>query len=275
MQLASICCWLAPIRRLRYTLGMKLVSWNVNGLRAVARKGNLDDVFALDPDVLCLQEIKAMPEQLPAEVRDVAGYHADFNPALTRKGYSGTAIYSRRETTVIRGIGIPRFDDEGRIQIADYGDFLLYNIYYPNGKASKERLDYKMQFYDAFFEHVTAAVRNGRNVVICGDVNTAHKPIDLARPNENQNTSGFLPIERAFLDRFLDAGFCDTFRLFNADGEQYTWWDQITRARDRNVGWRIDYFFVSQAFLPHVSDASIHPGIMGSDHCPVSLTLDL
>ncbi|HHT44496.1 MAG TPA: exodeoxyribonuclease III [Fastidiosipila sp.] len=251
---------------------MRLVSWNVNGLRAVARKDNLKDAFALDPDVLCLQEIKAMPEQLPADVRSIDGYHAAFNPA-ERKGYSGTAIYSKRQVPVSSGLGLPHFDIEGRVQVADFDDFLLYNIYYPNGKASDLRLQYKLDFYESFYEHVLMAVDSGRDVVICGDVNTAHKPIDLARPRENEKVSGFLPIERAFLDRFLEAGFVDTFRMFNDAGEHYTWWDMITRARERNVGWRIDYFFVNKRLAPKVIEAAIHPDIMGSDHCPVSLTL--
>jgi len=238
----------------------------------VARKDNLKDAFALDPDVLCLQEIKAMPEQLPADVRSIDGYHAAFNPA-ERKGYSGTAIYSKRQVPVSSGLGLPHFDIEGRVQVADFDDFLLYNIYYPNGKASDLRLQYKLDFYESFYEHVLMAVDSGRDVVICGDVNTAHKPIDLARPRENEKVSGFLPIERAFLDRFLEAGFVDTFRMFNDAGEHYTWWDMITRARERNVGWRIDYFFVNKRLAPKVIEAAIHPDIMGSDHCPVSLTL--
>ncbi len=238
----------------------------------MARKDNLKDAFALDPDVLCLQEIKAMPEQLPADVRSIDGYHAAFNPA-ERKGYSGTAIYSKRQVPVSSGLGLPHFDIEGRAQVADFDDFLLYNIYYPNGKASDLRLQYKLDFYESFYEHVLMAVDSGRDVVICGDVNTAHKPIDLARPRENEKVSGFLPIERAFLDRFLEAGFVDTFRMFNDAGEHYTWWDMITRARERNVGWRIDYFFVNKRLAPKVIEAAIHPDIMGSDHCPVSLTL--
>lgn len=213
-----------------------------------------------------------MPEQLPADVRSIDGYHAAFNPA-ERKGYSGTAIYSKRQVPVSSGLGLPHFDIEGRVQVADFDDFLLYNIYYPNGKASDLRLQYKLDFYESFYEHVLMAVDSGRDVVICGDVNTAHKPIDLARPRENEKVSGFLPIERAFLDRFLEAGFVDTFRMFNDAGEHYTWWDMITRARERNVGWRIDYFFVNKRLAPKVIEAAIHPDIMGSDHCPVSLTL--
>lgn len=251
---------------------MKLVSWNVNGLRAVARKDNLKDAFALNPDVLCLQEIKAMPEQLPPEVREIEGYYAAFNPA-ERKGYSGTAIYSKRHVPVSNGLGFPHFDTEGRVQVADFDHFLLYNIYYPNGKASEIRLQYKLNFYEAFLEHVTSAVERGRDVIICGDVNTAHTPIDLARPKENERVSGFLPVERAFLDKFIAAGFVDTFRMFTDAGEHYTWWDMVTRARTRNVGWRIDYFFVNERLKSKVTAASIHPDIMGSDHCPVSLTL--
>jgi exodeoxyribonuclease-3 len=254
---------------------MRLVSWNVNGLRAVDRKEALGPVFDLKPDVLCLQEIKAMPEQLPERVRNVPGYHAFFNPSKTKKGYSGTAIYSRKPIEVSDGFGIPEFDEEGRIQIADYGHFILYNIYYPNGKASPERLAYKMAFYDAFLNHVLIERERGREIVICGDVNTAHRPIDLARPKENENVSGFLPIEREFLDKFLEHGFHDTFRHFHDGDGHYTWWDQITRARERNVGWRIDYFFISEGLLCALKKASIHPELMGSDHCPISIELDL
>ncbi len=175
---------------------IRIISWNVNGLRAVYRKGFLDWFLEEKPDILCLQEIKARPEQLPRRLRHVDGYGSFFTPS-SRKGYSGVAMYTRLEPESLRdGFGIERFDNEGRIQIADFDDFLLYNIYFPNGKMSEERLKYKLEFYDAFLEDVNREKDSGRNVVICGDLNTAHKEIDLARPRENSNVSGFLPVER-------------------------------------------------------------------------------
>ena len=255
---------------------IRLVSWNVNGLRAIERKGNFEEVFSLNSDVLCLQEIKSSPDQLPDNLLNIPGYHAFFNPSKARKGYSGTAIYSRLEPlSVIAGLGEERFDVEGRTQIADFGSFVLYNIYYPNGKASGERLQFKLDFYEYFHQHVLEAVNQGKSIVICGDVNTAHKEIDLARPKENAAVSGFLPVEREFLTRFLDSGFVDTFRLFEKEGGHYTWWDYVTRARERNVGWRIDYFYVNQALQDKVLRSDIHSEIQGSDHCPISIDLDL
>lgn len=252
---------------------MKLISWNVNGIRAAERKGFIDFAVRSDADIICLQEIKALPEQLSPALHNIPGYMAWFNGA-ERKGYSGTALYSRiQPRRVEHGFGIAEFDREGRVQIADYDEFLLYNIYYPNGAARAERLDYKMRFYDAFHKHVLKQRDTGRSIIICGDVNTAHQPIDLARPAENEKTSGFLPEERAFIDRFLSSGFIDTFRHFSSAPEQYTWWDMKTRARERNVGWRIDYFFVSEDLRPRLAGADIQPDIMGSDHCPISLDL--
>lgn len=253
---------------------MKLISWNVNGLRAAEKKGFIDYALSSEADVICLQETKALPEQLSQALHHIDGYHARFNGA-ERKGYSGTAIYSRiKPQSVNNGLGIEEFDREGRVQIADYADFLLYNIYYPNGAASAERLDYKLRFYDAFLSHVIEQKNKGRSIIFCGDVNTAHMPIDLARPAENETTSGFLPQERAFIDRFIAAGFIDTFRYFNADPDQYTWWDMKTRARERNVGWRIDYFFVSSDLENRLQEAFIQPEITGSDHCPIGLVID-
>ncbi len=255
---------------------IRLVSWNVNGLRAIDRKGNFQDVFALEPDVLCLQEIKSSPDQLPDHVLNVPGYHAFFNPSRAKKGYSGTAIYTKvAPVTVEPGLGVERFDVEGRTQIADFGSFLLYNIYYPNGKASAERLQFKLDFYETFHAHILDQVKQGRSVVVCGDVNTAHQEIDLARPKENAQVSGFLPVEREFLDRFISSGFLDTFRLFESGSGYYTWWDYVTKARDRNVGWRIDYFYVNQEFKDRVIRSTIHNDVFGSDHCPISIDLDL
>ncbi|MDD4572294.1 MAG: exodeoxyribonuclease III [Clostridia bacterium] len=252
-------------------MSKKLLSWNVNGIRAVAKKGFLEIASELDADILCLQETRAFPEQIPAAVRDMQGYHSYF-VAAERRGYSGVAIYSKEEPQDIRvGLGVPRFDIEGRVLIAEYPDFTLLNCYFPNGGSSEERLQYKLDFY----EEVSCYAGGKKNLLICGDVNTAHKEIDLARPKENRKVTGFLPIECAWLDKLTEElGFVDTFRAFSAEGGQYSWWDQKTRARERNVGWRIDYFFAASELMPRVKDAFILPQVMGSDHCPVGIVLE-
>lgn len=251
---------------------MRVISWNVNGLRAVHKKGFLDWFSSEDPDILCLQETKAHEEQLPEEVRSVAGYRSFFSTP-ERKGYSGVGLYTKKAPDSVQfGFG-DRFDAEGRTIIADYGEFVLFGIYFPNGRQSAERLQYKMDFYDAFLEYAEETRASGKHVVVCGDVNTAHKEIDLARPKENANVSGFLPQERAWIDEFLDHGYKDTLRIFNQEPENYSYWDMMTRARDRNVGWRIDYFFVDQVFAERLTDAFILPDVMGSDHCPVGIEI--
>ena len=253
-----------------------LISWNVNGLRAVHKKGFIDWFLNANPDILCLQETKAHPEQLSDELLNVNGYKSYFSSSKVKKGYSGVAIYTKETPLEVEhGFGIPRFDDEGRIVIAYYEKFTLINIYYPNGKASEERLQYKMDFYDAFLEFANNLVEKGKKLIICGDVNTAHKEIDLARPKENENTSGFLKIERDWMDKFFSHGYIDTFRMFNSEPDNYTWWDMQTRARERNVGWRIDYFFVSESLRSNVKNAFIMPEVMGSDHCPVGLEIEI
>lgn len=252
----------------------RIISWNVNGLRAAHRKGILAWMAEDNPDILCIQETKANEEQLPDEVREIPGYTAYFASA-ERKGYSGVAIYSKIEpVSVTKGFGVDEFDSEGRTLIADFGEFLLFCVYFPNGKGSPVRLHYKMRFYNAFLEVIDQAVDAGRNVVICGDVNTAHKEIDLARPKENQKVSGFLPMEREWQDKLLSHGHLDTLRMFNQNPGQYTYWDMITRARDRNVGWRIDYFYVNEAFSKKVKGAYILADVMGSDHCPIGIDLE-
>jgi exodeoxyribonuclease-3 len=217
----------------------RILSWNVNGLRAAYKKGLLVWLLRERPDVLCLQETKAAPDQLPPDLKEVEGYHAYFASA-ERKGYSGVALYTRLEPREIRGgFGVEKFDREGRTQLADFGDFLLFNVYFPNGKASAARLRYKMAFYRAFLAHVDKLKAKGARIIICGDVNTAHKEIDLARPRENEKTSGFLPEERAWLDKFIARGFVDTFRMFDREPGRYTWWDQKTRARERRLAHRL------------------------------------
>ena len=252
---------------------MRLVSWNVNGIRAAHKKGFLDWVQQENPDVLCVQETKSMVDQLPAELKQVAGYET-FYASAERKGYSGVAIYTKNTPlSVTPGLGLEQFDKEGRVLKADFGDFVLFNIYFPNGQRSDERLQFKMEFYDAFLETVSQFRNEGKSIVLCGDLNTAHKEIDLARPESNQKTSGFLPIEREWMDKFVGSGYVDTFRMFNQEPGNYTYWDQMSRARDRNVGWRIDYFFVDEGFSSRVKDAFILADVMGSDHCPYGIEI--
>jgi len=247
----------------------------VNGLRAVHKKDFLNWMLRRSPDVVCIQETRVSEEQIPEDLRSVPGYHSYFSSA-EKKGYSGVAIYTREEPERVRSSwGGTKFEGEGRILSADYEAFTLFNIYFPNGKASPERLRYKMEFYESFLGHVKKADRKGKGIVVCGDVNTAHREIDLARPKENEKVSGFLPEERAWIDRFLAAGFCDTFRVFEPGAGHYTWWDLKSGARARNVGWRIDYFFVNRTLKPVVRSASILKDVMGSDHCPIQLSLEL
>lgn len=254
---------------------MRIISWNVNGLRAVAKKGFLEWLHGESPDVLCLQETKAEAEQLPDDVRYTGEYTSLFSSSKVKKGYSGVAIYTKQAPDDVRyGMGVKRFDDEGRVIEVDYKDTTLLNVYFPNGGGGPERLKYKLDFYDAFLEHIEEYRARGRHVIFCGDVNTAHEAIDLARPKENEKNTGFLPEERAWLDEVVSHGYADVFRRFHPRKEgAYTYWDMKTRARERNVGWRIDYFFVGTETLPRVSRAGILPDVMGSDHCPIFLDI--
>jgi len=254
---------------------MKILSWNVNGIRAADRKGLFNWLKKESPDILCLQEIKALPEQVPPHLRNAPGYHIFLNSA-ERKGYSGVAIFTKKRPLEIKkGFGIEKFDKEGRMLITEYPSFVLFNIYFPNGKKNDERLDYKLNFYDTFLGYADNLKAEGKNIIVCGDFNTAHKEIDLTHPKANENRSGFLPIERAWVDTFADHGYIDTFRHFNKESNQYSWWDLKTRSRERNVGWRIDYFFVNKEFLPHLKKAFIMQDVMGSDHCPVGIEIEI
>ncbi len=251
---------------------MRLVSWNVNGLRSVANKGFQEWFMKEKPEILCLQETKAWDEQLGKDVRDIDGYQF-FISRPARKGYSGVATYSSMPPRHI-GYGFsPRFDDEGRVCITRFDEFTLLNVYFPNGKASEERLRYKMDFYEEFLTYCKGLLEQGERLVVCGDVNTAHKEIDLARPKENSVISGFLPEEREWIDRFLDIGFIDSLRYFDDRPHLYTWWSMRSGARARNVGWRIDYFLVSENLRGNMVSAGIMPDVMGSDHCPIYLDL--
>ena len=254
---------------------MKLVSWNVNGLRAVDRKDNLKDAFALKPDILCIQETKARKEQLTEELQNPSGYTGYFFSPTEKKGYSGVAVYSKVAPEKVEyGMGIKKLDTEGRQITAHFKDFVLVNCYFPNGGQGPERLAYKFEYYDAFLSYVDELRKKQKNVIFCGDVNTAHEEIDLARPKENQENTGFLPEERAWIDEVILHGYIDTYRHFNPEKTSaYSYWDMKTRARDRNVGWRIDYIFASRELQGKMKKVDIHANIQGSDHCPTSLEL--
>lgn len=254
---------------------MKLVSWNVNGIRAVMNKGFLTWLEEESPDILCLQETKAHPDQLGFELTHPKGYHAYFSSSEVKKGYSGVVTYTKKESKKVEeGIGIEKFDQEGRVVMTEFEEFILFNVYFPNGKASVERLQYKLEFYEAFLKHIEDLRAKGKKIVFCGDVNTAHADIDLARPRENDDVSGFLPIERKWIDRVVERGYIDSLRLFHAEPHLYTWWSMRSGARERNVGWRIDYVFLDGKLKKHLKDAYILPDVMGSDHCPIGIKLD-
>lgn len=257
---------------------IKLFSWNVNGMRAVLKKDFFKSIQALDADVLALQEIKLQEDQLTDEMRDIPGYVSCFSFASVKKGYSGVAAYSRLAPEEEKyGVGIRRFDDEGRIIQMDFGDFIFFNIYFPNGQMSEERLQYKLDFYEAFFDYAARLRRDGRSLVICGDYNTAHNEIDLKNPKANEKRSGFLRIERDWLDRIVADGYVDTFRTLYPEEVKYSWWTYRFKARERNAGWRIDYFFVTRDIMDKgwVKDAVIVNDVYGSDHCPVGLILEI
>ena len=255
---------------------MRLYSWNVNGIRAAERKGFLAWLAAAQPDIVGLQETKAHPDQLSESLRAPAGYHTTW-AAAERKGYSGVALLSRQEPLHIQiGLGIDAYDREGRTIVAEFERFVFITAYFPNGSRDHSRVPYKMAYKRDFLAFCNELRRGGKEVVFCGDVNTSHQPIDLARPRQNKATTGFLPEERAWLDQVVGEAYVDTFRHCYPDRTgAYSWWSYIGGARTRNVGWRLDYFFVSAGLLPAVADAAIHSDVMGSDHCPVSLTLDL
>ena len=254
---------------------MKLVSWNVNGIRAVVKKNVFFEYLEEQaPDVLCLQETKAHEDQLDETLITPPGYYTYWH-AGEKRGYSGVATFTKEKPQrVLRGTEILPRDTEGRILATDYPDFRLYNIYFPNGGRGAERLRYKLEFYDEILEHFESMRAEGRSLVICGDVNTAHREIDLKNPKENEKTSGFMPIERAWLDRLFGLGYIDTFRHFHPDTvDQYSWWDMRTRARERNAGWRIDYFITTPDLQKKLKTAAIEADVEGSDHAPVVLVV--
>ncbi len=251
----------------------KLLSWNVNGLRSIKNKGFLEWLRKESPDVLCLQETKVNTDQLDGDLKEPMGYQTYWN-FPERKGYAGVAIFTKEKPVEVRyDFGKGDLDLEGRVIIAEYPGYTLFNVYFPNGKKGPERLKYKMIFYDVFLKYADSLKAAGKKLVVCGDVNTAHKEIDIARPKENSKVSGFLPEERAWMDKWVAHGYTDTFRQFHKEPDQYSYWDIKTGARARNVGWRIDYFFVSENLLPQVTRAFILADVTGSDHCPVGIAL--
>jgi exodeoxyribonuclease III len=256
---------------------MRLLSWNVNGLRAAEKKGFLDLVRKWDVDILGIQETKLQEPQISKELHALAdeGYFSYWDFAK-RPGYSGVAAFSKHQPEAFSaGLGIEKFDVEGRVVRLDFSTFTYFTIYFPNGGRGPERVEYKLDFYAEFLKQAKHIEKQGKGVIFCGDINTAHTEIDLARPKENQKVSGFLPEERAWVQKFIDAGFIDTFREFDKEGSNYTWWDMKSGARARNVGWRIDYFFISKNLLPKLQSAFIWPDILGSDHAPVGIDIDL
>jgi exodeoxyribonuclease III len=254
---------------------MKIYSWNVNGLRAVAKKSFFDWIAYESPDILFLQETKLQEDTLPPELKNIEGYHSYFSHA-EKKGYSGTGVYTKKEPDEVSyGMGIKEFDSEGRIVKLRFGNVIMFNIYFPNGQMSEDRLKYKLDFYDALLDHLEALRKQGYSLLISGDYNTAHNEIDLKNAKANENYSGFLRIERDWLDKFVRTGYVDTFRNLYPDKVQYSWWSYRFNARKNNTGWRIDYHFVNKEFLPKVIDSYIMNDVYGSDHCPIVVDLDI
>ncbi len=245
----------------------------MNGIRAVLKKGFWDWFEKESPDVLCLQETKATKKDLEDHVLEPKGYHTVWNSA-DRRGYSGVVTFHKKKPREIHlGMGLKKFDGEGRLIRSVYRDFDLLNVYFPSGTSGPERLKFKLQFYDAFLDYCDALRAEGKKLVIAGDVNTAHRPIDLKNPKANEKNSGFLPEERAWIDRFIEHGYVDAFRKLYPETVRYTWWTYRFKARDRNIGWRIDYFFLSEDLVKKVKDAFIQTEVTGSDHCPIGLEL--
>lgn len=250
---------------------MKIISCNVNGIRSAHKKGLINFINEQKPDVLCLQEIKVDEESLPKELTDFSGYSLYLNSA-NKKGYSGTAIYCRITLSLInKKIGIERFDNEGRIVELSYDDMTIINVYIPHGGRQKENLDYKLDVYNKLIEKL-AKIKN-QKVIVLGDFNIAHQEIDLARPAQNKNNIMFTQQERQQIDKIIDLGFVDSFRKLDQSSGNYTWWPYAFNAKERNMGWRIDYIFVSRAILNDIKNVEIHPGCSFSDHCPVSLEI--
>jgi exodeoxyribonuclease III len=282
---------------------LKIISWNVVSMRNMLDKANLAPAGGPplsflqwlkkeSPDAVCFQEVKLQPDQVPEALQSPFGYHTHWNFA-EKKGYSGVATFSREKPlNVQKGFGIPRFDSEGRVLMTEYPGFKLFNVYFPKAYGPKEvanlrkegdpnaekiadRMPYKLAFYESFLEHLDSLKAKGEKLVICGDFNVAHEEIDLARPKANKDTSGFLPEERAWMDKLIKHGYVDTFRHFNNEPGHFSWWSYRFKARDKDIGWRLDYFFITESLLESLTGAFILNDIQGSDHCPVGITLKI
>jgi len=254
---------------------MRLISWNVNGLRAAAQKGLFEWMQQANPDILCLQETKLQQANLTNTLQNVDGYTSHWSFA-EKKGYSGVATFTKHvPTNIMHGFDHERFNNEGRIITTEFDQFTLFNIYFPNGQMSEERLAYKMDFCEYALTYFDRLRDAGKSLIICGDYNIAHTPIDLKNAKQNENYSGFLPIERAWIDKLISHGYADTFRTLYPDDIKYSWWSYRFNARATNAGWRIDYFFVTDDLIPKVKDAFILNEIAGSDHCPVGIDIEL
>ena len=255
---------------------MKLISWNINGLRAVFKKDFLNTVASMNPDVLALQETKLQAHQRTDEMLKFGDYQSHWSYSVVKKGYSGVAVYERAEPKHVQdGFGIEKFDSEGRVLELDFGSFVFFNVYFPNGQRDEERLQYKLDFYESFFDYTDRLKNEGRSLVISGDFNTAHNEIDLKNPQSNKDRSGFLRVERDVLDEIIGRGYVDTFRHFYPDTVKYSWWSYRFNARKNNAGWRIDSFYVTKDLIDSgaVKDAFILNDVLGSDHCPVGIEI--
>jgi exodeoxyribonuclease-3 len=250
----------------------KIASWNVNGIRAASQKGMIEWLLRFKPDILCVQETKAHPDQLSKEILSPTGYTSAWAWA-EKKGYSGVGVYCRKKPLAVSNLGIKKFDSEGRTHILEYDNFTLINAYFPNSRDAGARLGYKLDFCNAILKKCNALRKAGKNIVLCGDYNIAHTPIDLTNPKANENNAGYLPEERAWMTKFLKNRYVDTFRMFTKEGGHYTWWSYRFNARAKDIGWRIDYFCVNEEFQSSVKKSIILKDVMGSDHCPVLLSL--
>ncbi len=256
----------------------KIISWNVNGIRAVEKKGFCEWIKNSDADIVCIQETKANPSQLSPELLSPAtlngSNYISFFSSAKKAGYSGTAIYAKKQPDTFEILGDNSFDDEGRISTGKWGKLAVISAYFPNSQDAGARLDYKLAFCEAILKHCNRLVSEGFNIVLCGDYNIAHTAIDLANPKANEHNAGYLPEERAWMDTFTTSGYTDTFRHFCKEPKQYTWWNYRFHAREKDIGWRIDYQCVNNDFLPAVKSSTILKNITGSDHCPIQIEID-
>lgn len=253
---------------------VKLISWNVNGIRSASEKGLFTWMESSGADIICLQETKAQPEQLGPDFHQVGAYLPHWSSAQ-KKGYSGVATYCKVPPRSVRTMNVPAFDDEGRVLVSDHGSFVLFNCYFPNSQDAGKRIEYKIAFCQELQKQGAELISSGKSVVICGDYNVAHQRIDLEHPDANVGNPGYLPEERSWMEGFIAAGYVDTFRVFHPEPKRYSWWSYRTKARDRNIGWRIDYFCVSPDLKDLLKDADIQDQVFGSDHCPVTCSLDV